>query len=170
MSTERLLDIIGWSFLSAAIVLLRFYESQLHNIINAKSFYIIYGIMGVVLSFAIVKFILKVFPNYSNSDENRQSAIAGYFVGIVAVFVFASTFYNIETAKDNKRLVEAIVTDKSNNHNYTHTVIDLNIYGKEEEFDPPTKVWHQIEVDDTLVLKVGNGKLRYEYIFEFLNK
>jgi len=170
MSTERLLDIIGYTFLSAAIVLLGFYGSPLENLINGKSFYIIYAILGTVLSLAVVQFILKVFPDYSNSDESRLSAISGYLIGIVAVFVFASAFYNIETAKDNKRLIEAVVIDKTKNIKYSTTYLRLNIYGKEERFNPSSEEWNQIEIDDTLVLNVGQGKLGYDYIFEFLKK
>lgn len=165
MNTERLLDIIGWTFLSAAIVLLGLYERIPENIINGKSFYITYIIFGIGVSIITVQVIVKMKPDYSSND-----ALAGYLFGIVVVVLFSAAFCNMETAKDRTRLIQAIVVDKSMNIKYKTTYLKLNINEKIERFNPTKEDWSKIEKNDTIVLLVGHGNLGYDHIFEFLKK
>ena len=167
MNTDKLLDYIGWTFLVATIILLRLSERLLDNVIKAKSFLFEFAIYGTILSATILLAIYKTNPDYYNGGEKRASAVLSYFFGVIALFVFGSAYYNLETAKKNIKHLKAFVADKSLNVRYETPYLTLQLDDSEERFQPKRKEWDNIKENDTILLTVGHGQLGYDYIFAF---
>src|SRR5690349_11239559 len=123
MKIEKLLDFIGWTFLIVAILLLKFSERLLDNIIRAKSFLTEFAIYGVIISAVILYLIYKTNPNYFKGGEKRASAVLSYFFGIIALFVFGGAYYNLQTAKKNTKNLKVFVSGKSKNTRYGTTYL-----------------------------------------------
>ena len=168
MSVDRLLDIIGWTFLIAAITILKFFERSFENTVNGKSFVITYIIYGVLCSIGFMVLLYKTNRKYFDGGKERASAVLSYFFGIVVVVLLLAASYNKDTARKNIRLVQAIVTGKSKNVTYSTTYLTLQIKDGKERFNPTNDEWNQISESDTLSLEVGKGNLGYDYIFNFL--
>jgi hypothetical protein len=168
MNKHKLLDCIGWTFLVTTIVLLKLANRLLDNVINAKVFLFEFGIYGTILSAVILYVIYRTTPDYYKGGENRASALLSYFFGMIAIFVFGSACYNLETARKNIRSEKAYVSDKLMNVRYTTHYLILQLNDREEKFQPLKKEWDCVKKNDTILLTVGHGKLGYDYIFNFV--
>ena len=145
MNIDTVLDYIGWAFLIATIILLKVAERLLDNIIEAKSFLIenlLYGLL-----FTLLILIYKLNPDYIKSgEEKKASAILSYFFGVIALFVFGSANYNLETAKRNTNIIKAFVSGKSKNFRYKTNYLKLDFNNRSERFQPTTKEWEKKSV------------------------
>jgi hypothetical protein len=168
MNIEKILDYIGWTFLIVTIILLKVAERLLDNVIKAKSFLLEYSIYGIILSMTGLYLIYKLQPDYFNGgEEKRASAVLSYFFGWLAVFVFGSAKYNLETSKKDTKTINAYVIEHYENYLYKTKYVKLNIEGHEERFQPTKNEWEKISVNDSLTLTVGQGQLGYPCILHF---
>lgn len=171
MNIEKILDYIGWTFLIMTILLLKVAERLLDNVIYAKSFLVEYSIYGLILSLIVLYLIYKFQPEYFNSgEEKRASAVLSYFFGLVAIFVFGSAKYNLETSKTNTKIINAFVIERYENYLHKTKYVKLNIEGHKERFQPTKSEWENISVKDSLTLTVGKGRLGFLHILQFTKK
>lgn len=167
MSTKKLLDYFGWAFLIVTIILLKVAENLLDNIIEVKSFLLVNSFYGFILSSTVLLFIYKMNPMYFKGGEKRASAILSYFFGIIMLFVFGISKYNLETAKSNTSNLKAFVSDKYENVRYRTMYLVLKFDNRTERFQPNASEWQKVNIGDTITLTVGEGELGYKHILEF---
>jgi len=168
MNIEKFIDYIGWTFLVATLILLRIAERLLDNIIKAKAFLLEYTAFGLLLSLTVLYLIFKLQPDYFKSGETkRASAILSYFFGLIALFVFGTAYYNLETSKQNTKTINAYVIDHYENYRYKTKYVTLDIDGRTERFQPNKYEWEKISINDSLTLTIGQGQLGYQCILQF---
>jgi hypothetical protein len=168
MKMENILDYIGWTFLIITVILLKVGERLLDNVIQAKSFVFEYSMYGLLLSLTVLYLMYKLQPGYfKNGTEKRASAVLSYFFGLVAIFVFGSAKYNLETSKKDTKTIHALVMERDENYLYKTPYVKLNIKGHTERFQPTKSEWENISVNDSLTLTVGKGRLGFLQILRF---
>jgi hypothetical protein len=167
MNSDKILDYIGWTLIIVTIILLRFSERLIDNIINSNSFLIEYLIYGVIISSLFLYFLFKINRDYFKGNEKRASAVLSYFFGVIGIFLFSSAYLNFQSSKKNQEKIIGIVVNKSNNIKYKTNYVKLIIDKKEERFISNDKDWKTITENDTLILTVGHGFLGYKHILSF---
>lgn len=168
MNIEKILDYLGWTFLIVTITLLKLAERLIDNVIKAKSFLLEYSLCGLLLSLTVLYLIYKLQPDYFNSgEEKRASAVLSYFFGLLAVFVFGTAKYNLETSKKVTKTINAFVIEHYENYLNKTKYVKLNIEGYTERFQPTKNEWEKISVNDSLTLTVGQGQFGYQCILHF---
>lgn len=168
MNTDKLLDYIGWTFLISTLILLGVAERLLDNVIRAKSFLLEFSAYGLILSAINLFLIYRIRPKYFKSEESKRgSAVLSYFFGIIALFVFTTAYFNLETSKHNTRITHAIVREHYENYRYKTKYVLLDFDGRTERFQPTKNEWEKISVNDTITLTIGKGLFGYENILLF---
>lgn len=114
--------------------------------------------------------LFNIKRDYFDGDEKRGSAVLIQFFGIIMLTVFLTSYYSYETGKSNIYYKKAVLINKSTNIK-THTnYIFLLLNGREERFNPSYKEFKNLNEGDTLILKIGKGKIDYDIIYEFNKK
>ena len=168
MNIDKLLDYIGWTFLIATLILLRVAERLLDNVIKAKSFLLEFSAYGLLLSATILFLIYRLRPDYFKSGETKRgSAVLSYFFGVIALFVFGTAYFNLETSKHKTRTTNAFVREHYENYRYKTKYVLLDFEGRTERFQPTKDEWKRISENDTVNLTIGQGQLGYENILLF---
>lgn len=164
---DKFLDYLAWMLLMTVILLLRFRERLLDNIIQANSFLWEYALYGLVFSFIFLFCIYKIRPNYYKGGKRRASAVLSFFFGVLLLFIFGTAYYNFQTAEKNKKTIHISVLDKFKNQRYNTPYLTLHINNKAERFQPTMEEWQKIQKNDSIYLSIGQGVLGYQHIFTF---
>ncbi len=164
----RIIDYISWIVLLSSILVLAISGKLIENIINETSFLKTYSFYGVLIALSVLLLIYIFFPVYFNSDEEKRgSTVLSLFFGVTILYVFGAAYYNFKTAQTNKKSIKAFVIDKSKNIRYNNNYIKLSINNKIERFETNHKKWDSIQKNDTIMLILGKGKLKYNHVLDF---
>lgn len=169
MTVERILDYMAWSLLITSIIVLRFLERLVENLVEGKAFIIYYGIIGFVTGLFVLYLFYRFKPTYFKSNqEKRASAILSYVFSLSVLFLFGFAYYNKHTGESDLKKQEAIVVDKNKNYRYHTRYLLLKIDNNSaRKFMVNQNVWEDTGINDTIQISVGRGALGYEYIYKF---
>lgn len=163
----KLMEYIGWALLILTIILFKFADRLMDNIIRAKGFLLIYGFIGLMLSIGFIYLIQRKLPGFFSESTKRGRVGMGYLLGLWALFTFGAALYNMETGRENTREIRAVVVKKVENNTYRTKYVFLDMATHQERFQPEREQWAQLISGDTVALKVGRGNLGFDYIFQF---
>ena len=164
---DKILDYVGWLLLFAMILLLRFAQNIINNIIDTKSFMVEYGLIGALIASTFLFLVYKFNRNYFKGGEKRASAVLSYFFGITFLTIFVTAYFDLKICKENQQLRKAFIVQKSTNIKYGSKILKLNINGKIEKFNPTVAEWNEIQENEIINLIVCRGVSGYEHILKF---
>ena len=165
ITLHKRLDYIAWAILIYSIILLRFNNRMLDNIINSNNFITKAAILGALISIVIMFFLYKKHPNYfKSSKEERGSAVLSYLIGIIIITIFSSGYLDKITSEKNKEIIKGIVLKKSKNIRYGSNYLTLKIKGNIEKFQVLKSDWEKTKENDTLQLTIGKGISGFQHL------
>lgn len=168
MKRDQLLDYLSWTFLSLSLALLTFTARYVENIIRGKMFVLEYVLWGILIASLWMFILYRTYRSYFDGGQRRASAILSQYFSWVVLTLFLGAFYNYETGKKNTVVKKALVVRKSENvktkTKYVHLIIGNN---KRERFNPRSNEYRLMRANDSTLLLIGKGNLRYEFILAF---
>lgn len=168
MKFKTLLNIIGITWMLAAIFLLYIYDDILENVVHGVSFSLILGFGGVLLVVLFIVYMWRNYPDYLvESNDFHKAALVGHLIGVVFVFMFTVAFYSVWSAKQNTYQKTYRVVKKMKNIKSKTYYLKLQMENREERFNPPYEVWDVVEEGDSILLTIGKSQLGYEHVLEF---
>jgi len=147
--------------------ILIFQMRNIENIIEEKSFWKNYGLLGFSFSLISIFFLYKFQPSVFNESGRRYSVVFGFVLGLTSLTISSASYLNKKNAELKIIESEFIIKRKSTGgkKNRTHWVF-IKINNSDRRFEIKANLWNKLKVGDKVLVKLQKGHFEYEFVNE----
>ena len=140
---------------------------NIENIIEEKSFWKNYGLLGFSFSLISIFFLYKFQPSVFNESGRRYSVVFGFVLGLTSLTISSASYLNKKNAELKIIESEFIIKRKSTGgkKNRTHWVF-IKINNSDRRFEIKANLWNKLKVGDKVLVKLQKGHFEYEFVNE----
>ncbi|WP_445749945.1 hypothetical protein [Polaribacter sp.] len=161
-----------WSHISmvlffSGLVFLIFQMNNIENIIEEKSFWKNFGLLGFSFGSLSLFFLYKIRPSVFSESGRRYSVVFGFILGFTALTISTASYLNKKNAEKETINSEYTIKRKSTGgkKNKSHWIF-IKIRESDRRFEIKPKLWNELSAGKKVLLKTQIGMFEYEIVTE----
>lgn len=164
---DKIWSHIAMTLFFSGLVFLIFQMNNIENIIEEKNFWKNFGLLGLSFGLIGLFFLYKIRPSVFNESGRRYSVVFGFILGFTALTISTASYLNKKNSEKRVIQSEYIINRKSTGgkKNNSHWVF-IKIRKSERRFEINPKLWNELEIGETVLVKTQKGKFEYEFVIE----
>jgi glucan phosphoethanolaminetransferase (alkaline phosphatase superfamily) len=161
-----------WSHISmvlffCGLIFLIFQMNNIENIIEEKSFWKNFGLLGFSIGLLGLFFLYRIRPSVFSDSGRRYSVVFGFILGVTGLTISTSSYLNKKHS--NKEIIHSEYTierkSTGGKKNKSHWVF-IKIRESEKRFKIKPKLWNELKIGEKVLIKTQMGKFDYEFVTE----
>lgn len=166
-SKDKIWGYISMVLFFCGLIFLMFQMNNIENIIEEKSFWKNFGLLGFSIGLLGLLFLYKVRPSIFRESGRRYSVVLGFILGLTALTISTTSYLNKKNAKKEIIKSEYIIERKSTGgkNNRSHWIF-IKIRESERRFEIKPQLWNELKIGEKVLIKTQIGKFEYEFVTE----